>query len=217
MKDYELDKQIGKRLAECMKYAKINGSALAQEANKYYSMHNLASTKNMSQQKISTIVNGRVHLKKEDAELFAKILNVNLDYLLLESEYMTLDDNIKDIAQTGVDELISFFSFMDKLGYKFIISKSNSEGNEIPMYRKYKDIRIYKDYTDEQILSKAHSSTPVQYWIIESPDGLRTLVNVEDIFNIKNLIINYTKFQFEEFFRIPREVANYVKTASDKT
>ena len=95
MKDYELDKKIGKRLAECMKYAKINGSALAQEANKYYSMHNLASTKNMSQQKISTIVNGRVHLKKEDAELFAKILNVNLDYLLLESEYMTLDDNIK--------------------------------------------------------------------------------------------------------------------------
>lgn len=109
MKDYELDEKIGKRLAECMKSAKINGSTLAQEANKYYSMHNLASTKNMSQQKISTIVNGRVHLKKEDAELFAKILNVNLDYLLLESEYMTLDANIKDIAQTGVDELMSFF------------------------------------------------------------------------------------------------------------
>lgn len=86
MKDYELDEKIGKRLAECMKSAKINGSTLAQEANKYYSMHNLASTKNMSQQKISTIVNGRVHLKKEDAELFAKILNVNLDYLLLESD-----------------------------------------------------------------------------------------------------------------------------------
>ena len=213
MKDYELDEKIGKRLAECMKSAKINGSTLAQEANKYYSMHNLASTKNMSQQKISTIVSKS---KKEDAELFAKILNVNLDYLLLESEYMTLDANIKDIAQTGVDELMSFFSFMDKLGYKFIISKSNSEGNEIPMYRNYKDIRIYKDYTDEQILSKAHSSTPVQYWIIESPDGLRTLVNVEDIFNIKNSIINYAKFQFEEFFRIPREVANYVKINSDK-
>ena len=216
MKNYELDEKIGKRLAECMKYAKISGSALAQEANKYYSKHNLASTKNMSQQKISTIVNGRVHLKKEDAELFAKILNVNLDYLLLKSKYMTLDAHINDIAQANTDELISFFSFIDKLGYKFIISKPNSEGSEIPMYRKYKNIRIHKDYTDEQILSKAHSSKPVQYWIIESPDGLRNLVNVEDILNIKNLIINYTRFQFEELFRIPRENTNYLKKNTDK-
>lgn len=27
MKDYELDEKIGKRLAECMKSAKINGSS----------------------------------------------------------------------------------------------------------------------------------------------------------------------------------------------
>ena len=33
----------------------------------------------MSQQKISTIITGRVHLKKEDAELFANILNVKVD------------------------------------------------------------------------------------------------------------------------------------------
>ena len=72
MKDYELDEKIGKRLAECMKSAKINGSTLAQEANKYYSMHNLASTKNMSQQKISTIVNGRVHLKKKTLNYLRK-------------------------------------------------------------------------------------------------------------------------------------------------
>ena len=37
-------------------------------------MNNLAYKKNMSQQKISTIVIGIVNLKKDDAELFAKIL-----------------------------------------------------------------------------------------------------------------------------------------------
>ena len=82
MKDYELDEKCGKRLAECMKQAKMSGTMLADKVNKYYEANGLLATKSISQQKISTIVQGRVHLKKEDAELFAMILNVDADYLL---------------------------------------------------------------------------------------------------------------------------------------
>lgn len=82
MKNYELDEKCGKRLAECMKCSKINGTQLAQKIEEYYATHGLSATNTMSQQKISTIITGRVHLKKEDAELFADILNVDADYLL---------------------------------------------------------------------------------------------------------------------------------------
>lgn len=64
MKNYELDKKCGKRLAECIKQANMSGAILANKVNEYYEANDLLTTKSMSQQKISTIVQGRVHLKK---------------------------------------------------------------------------------------------------------------------------------------------------------
>ena len=45
MKNYDLDKKRGKRLADSMEYAQMNGVTLAQEVNKYYASHGLTATK----------------------------------------------------------------------------------------------------------------------------------------------------------------------------
>ena len=158
--DYDLDKKRGKRLADSMKYAQMSGVTLAHEVNKYYASHSLTATKSMSQQKISTIVKGRVSLKKDDAELFAKILNVKVEYLLLESDYMTDCEHIQAVAQSNVNEDIACYTFMEALGYKFIDLHTNPDGSEESMHRRFKYLKVNIDDTDEQILDKAHNTPP---------------------------------------------------------
>ena len=127
MKNYELDKKCGKRLAECMKYSKINGTQLAQKVEEYYAMHGLSSTNTMSQQKISTIITGRVHLKKEDAELFADILDVDADYLLGNTDYKTSLEKVSDKFKTRSDIELLYYQIMELHGYELITSVSDLE------------------------------------------------------------------------------------------
>lgn len=120
MKNYELDKKCGKRLSECMELAKINGTTLANEMNEYYKAHGLSATKSMSQQKISTITTGRVHLKKEDAELFAMILNVDVDYLLGKSDYITRLEKASDQYGLKLEREDLYCQILKLHGYKLI-------------------------------------------------------------------------------------------------
>ena len=125
MKNYELDKKCGERLDECMKQAKMSGTMLANKANKYYEVNGLSATKNMSQQKISTIVQGRVHLKKEDAELFAMILNVDADYLLGHEEYKTRFEKSSNRRRTKLEREELYYQILELHGYKLITTVSD--------------------------------------------------------------------------------------------
>lgn len=126
-KNYELDEKCGKRLLECMEASNINGTQLAQKMNDYYNKHGLSSTMNISQQKISTIINGRVHLKKEDAELFAEILNVDVNYLLGNTDYKTPLDKVSDKFKTqlGIEKL--YYQITELHGFEIIATASDLE------------------------------------------------------------------------------------------
>ena len=211
MKNYDLDKKRGKRLADSMEYAQMNGVTLAQEVNKYYASHGLTATKTMSQQKISTIVTGRVSLKKEDAEIFARILNVKVEYLLLESDYMTEDEHIHAVAQSNVKEELACYALMEALGYKFIDLKVNPDGSKESMHKRYKYLKINKDDIDEQILDKAHNTPPVRYFIIEDPDGRCAHIETDDLFRMQKAIRDYAVFQLEQPFKLLHQIEKWTK------
>ncbi len=124
MKNYELDEKCGKRLSKCMELAKINGTTLANEMNEYYKAHGLSATKSMSQQKISTITTGRVHLKKEDAELLAMILNVDVDYLLGKSDHITRLEKASDRYGLKLEREDLYCQILKLHGYKLITTVS---------------------------------------------------------------------------------------------
>ena len=52
----------------------------------------LAQKANYTPQQISKIVNGHSRLTNEAAIIFAKVLDIDLKYLLLESRYMTAEE-----------------------------------------------------------------------------------------------------------------------------
>lgn len=79
----------------------------------------------MSQQKISTIVQGRVHLKKEDAELFAMILNVDADYLLGIEEYKTRLEKASNRYGTKLEREELYNQILELHGYKLITTVSS--------------------------------------------------------------------------------------------
>lgn len=127
MKNYELDKKCGKRLNECMKIAKISGTELANKINEYYEKNGLSATKTISQQKISTIITGRVHLKKEDAELFAMILDVDVNYLLGKTDDITrISKSIKRIKTRSEREQL-YLQILELHGYGLITTVSELE------------------------------------------------------------------------------------------
>ena len=217
MKNYELDKKRGKRLEKCMKYAQMGGTDLAKEVNKYYASHGLTATKSTSQQKISTIVTGRVSLKKEDAEIFARILNVKVEYLLLESDYMTEHEHIQAVSHSNVKEDIACYAFIEALGYKFIDLKVNPDGSKESMHKRYKYLKINKDDTDEQILDKAHNTPPVRYFIIEDPDGRRAHIETDDLFKMQKAIRDYAVFQLEQPFKLLHQIEKWTKKKAPDT
>lgn len=150
MKDYELDEKCGKRLAECMKQAKMSGTMLADKVNKYYEANGLLATKSISQQKISTIVQGRVHLKKEDAELFAMILNVDADYLLGLEEYKTRLEKSSNRYRLKLDRIELYHQILELHGYKLITTVSD-----------------LKEVTTDLSF--------INYWIVKDEKGIETV------------------------------------------
>ena len=81
----------------------------------------------MSQQKISTIITGRVHLKKDDAELFANILNVDVNYLLGKTDYKTSWEKVSDKFKSRSDIEKLYYQIIELHGYELITTVSDLE------------------------------------------------------------------------------------------
>ncbi len=120
MKNYELDKKCGERLAECMKIAKISGATLARKMNEYYEKNGLSTTQTISQQKISSITTGRVHLKQEDAALFAMILDVDVNYLLGKTEHRNRTEKSIGRIKEKYERKELYLQILELHGYELI-------------------------------------------------------------------------------------------------
>ncbi|MCC8127128.1 MAG: helix-turn-helix domain-containing protein [Clostridiales bacterium] len=168
----------------------------------------------ISQQTISKIINGESRLTNENALLFSRALNVRLDYLLLEDDYMTDVDRFKAIAQSRNEKDIACYALIDALGYKIIDMKMNPDGSKSSMHKPLKQVRINKDDTDEQILEKVHDAPFVRYYIIENPEGKRTQVDMEDMLKIQMAIKDYAVFQLEQPFQFLKKIDKWAKKPS---
>lgn len=198
MKGSVIKPEQGLRLKKCLEYKKMTQKQLAEKTH-------------ISQQTISTIINGKTRLTDENARIFSQVLDINREYLLLESDYMTDSDHIKAVAESNVNQDIACFTLMQSLGYKFIDMKINKDGTKESMHKRYKYLRINDDDTDDQILSKAHSAIPVRYFIIEAPDGKRAHIEIDDFNRIKNSIMNFATFQLDQSFVLLRRLEEMTK------
>lgn len=80
-KKKELNHMQGKRLSECLEEKNITQKELAKKSD-------------YSAQQINYIINGKRSMSLESARAFAKILDVDAEYLLCETKYKTIWDEI---------------------------------------------------------------------------------------------------------------------------
>lgn len=201
MKNYELDKKCGERLAECMKIANINGSALAHKMNEYYEKNGLSATKTISQQKISTITTGRTHLKQEDAELFAMILDVDVNYLLGKTEHRTrIGESIERIKDKSDREQL-YLQILELHGYELITT--------VPELKK-----VAKD------------PYFINQWIKKDENGKESIslyhVNYERariffLYDIKNRKISPTPILMTDFYKMIDDIDYHFKCSLERS
>ena len=116
----------------------------------------------ISQQTISKIINGKTALSRDNAVLFSRALNVRLEYLLLESEYMTTEDLIYANGKLLNTIDSACIALIEALGYKITVDKERGD---------YKEISVYPKDTPESISRRIENTFPVSMTILETPSG----------------------------------------------
>ena len=114
MKRGEINPEQGNRLNKCIKYRNMTKKELAQKAN-------------YTPQQISKIVNGHSRLTNEAAIIFAKVLDIDLKYLLLESRYMTAEEKAEDRRQSYSKREQLYLQILELNGYELITTVSELE------------------------------------------------------------------------------------------
>lgn len=104
MKNEELNKKRGLRLKEC-------------RTNAHLTQHDLSDSSNFSKQHISYIECGKRSMSYEAAVIFSKILGVNKEYLLCESDYKNKAEQQKDSIEWQLDTLSFLDQLLSQLGY----------------------------------------------------------------------------------------------------
>lgn len=156
--------------------------------------------KERSYHQISQMENGKREISLEYAYLLSKALNVNQEYLLLESNYATDKERISAICHNTTDKLELCTSLIEKMGYKIKTMEEKEDGTTGSMHRDYKKIIILSDDNAEDILRKTKNATPIRYYILQSPSGSKTTMEQDEFYRIVHNILDYAKFQFENQF-----------------
>lgn len=95
----EKRKEMGKRIRSALKFRGISQKNLAEELN-------------MSVVNLNNIINGKTGLTYSNAAAIAEYLDIQLAYLLLESDYMTVEEEEKAEFNATINHL---FEEMDEL------------------------------------------------------------------------------------------------------
>ena len=171
----------GNRLKKCLEHADMKQCQLAEKAN-------------FTPQYISNIVNGSKRITFQNAVVFADILGVRHQYLLLKDGFMTEAERVSTLP--CVD-------FLSALGYHIQDLEPQPDGTYKSMHRPYSKIIINKqidaysrDDTDEEILEKAHAAVPERILVITDPTGKRIQVTQNELLRIARNIQDYARFQF---------------------
>lgn len=178
MKKQELKPEQGKRLKKCLERMGKTQAQLAKEAF-------------LSQQTISKIINGGTALSRDNAVLFSRILNVRLEYLLLESDYMTTEDLIHANGRllNAIDS--ACIALIEALGYKITVDEEPGD---------YKEVSVYPKDTPESISRRIENAFPVSMTILQTPSGARRRFRTEEIDRVVKDIIDYARFKCESPF-----------------
>lgn len=198
MKKQEIKPGQGERLKRCLEYAGVSQKSLALETF-------------VSQQTISKIINEKAPLSRDNAVLFSRALNVRLEYLLLEDNYMTENEIISMYYQLVFDRSSKCESIVEALGYKVITMQENADGTSESMHREYKTINILEEDTPETIMDKARSAPNVRVYKVISPDGRIAFIEQSAYNEMIRDIEDYAKFVCEKLFCKLERSENIVK------
>ena len=185
----------GKRLKEIRIRKKLTQEKLCELIN------NLPENKKeRSYHQISQLENGKRQISVEYAYLFSKVLDVNQNYFLLESDFETDKDRSDAICHNIIDKEQLCISLIQKMGYKIITTEEQEDGTISSMHRKYKKLTVFPDDSNEDILKKVENATPVRYYILQSPNGSKAMIEQEEFYMIINDILDYAKFRVDKHF-----------------
>lgn len=104
----------GRRLKECIRYRNRTQKWLAEKSH-------------ISQQTISSIINGNARLTEQNALLFSKALDIRLEYLLLESDYITSEKKAFERHDLISERKNLYLQILQLHGYELITTVSELE------------------------------------------------------------------------------------------
>ena len=174
----ELNPEHGKRLKECIDELGITQKELAEKSG-------------YTKQYISYIVTGKKNMSLESARIFAKILKVDEDYLLCNSDYRTFNDfwselsSENDMAKNAALKLLKVWgvSISEPFDKKLV-------GKELDDY--------ISPYREMGIIPLEPHKTLVRVQVNkETPQE----INANDIFEFVENIIEFAEFQAEKIKR----------------
>lgn len=160
---------------------------------------------------LSRIINGKSTLTADFAVRAAKVfkqcgLDVRIEYLLGESEYMTESDKISDICSTLQDRDRLVFNLIESMGYKILGEKSdpevtpfidNTDPDIMTLHREYKNVRILCGDNNDQIIEKCNAATPTRFYVLKSPEGSLVTLDQEQLQQMIDNIKDYVFAQCE--------------------
>lgn len=187
MKKQEIKPGQGKRVKDCIKYANTTQEKLAE----------LVFT---TPQTISKIANEHIPLSLDNAVRISRALNVRLEFLLLEDDYMTEAERTHKICLSRTQQTNSCYSLIEALGYTIISTEEKPDGSYASIHRPFKRITVNEGDTPEQILENAEYATPVRVFKIKALDGRISDIEQEELQQIIKDIEDYAKFKCEQPF-----------------
>lgn len=174
----------GDRLRECLKDANITQIQLARLTN-YTPQH------------INNIVNGRKNMSVESARSFANKLNVSETYLLGESDYKTMYDELnhticsKSAILDHVEKLIYFLGYQKKCKYWY-----GWDNMECPAHTS-EELKDLKDHTTKEEIIASFSNHSRLVLEFEKPNHSMMTCDEEKYRHALLEIIEYIKFKMD--------------------
>lgn len=196
----ELNPEHGNRLKECLEDARMTQKELAEKSG-------------YTKQYISNIVVGKKNMSHESAAIFSKILHVQKEYLLCESDFKTEDDFFEEIMDFGDFKNNVALALLEVFDIKFVstILETDIEGvvtedgprvlifdKEFLLNRKVNMDGVGEERKIEFLTGKVNGTTSDIKARVEV-DNIRKDIPFDTLHYLYRDIFDYAKFKCDKF------------------
>lgn len=190
----KLNPKQGKRLKECIEAKKMTQKELSKKSG-------------YSEQYISYIINEKKNMSLESARAFAKILDVDAEYLLCETEYKTEANRINKLAKE-FDAFVDDILIRDEMAKKAVLSllkvygisisesfEEKLDGEELDNYTKFYSNNGMIPLNPHKLLVRVQVDN--EYFANNNSNNKQTIrnMNANEIFEFVERILDFVEFQ----------------------